>query len=166
MQTKKSKQILDTYLKQATVYLIQICLVYIHYRVLLWRRRWQTHPSAERRVWSFPKHPCKHRHQGQQWHPHQEGVMTLPVLLIFHFLAWILSLCGCLSPLKLIRLVRQVCQKQNRVLPFFRQVSEMVIRYNREHLTVWGNSSNQIVRKCYQEVKHCFLVNNIVLLWL
>lgn len=32
-----------------------------------------------------------------------------------------------------------------------KKVSEMVIRYNREHLTVWGNSSNQIVRKCYQE---------------
>lgn len=69
---------------------------------------------------------------------------------------WILCLCGCLSPLKLIRLVRQVCQKQNRVLPFFRQVSEMVTQYNREHLTVWGNSSNEIVRKCYEEVKRCF----------
>ncbi|KAK7156249.1 hypothetical protein R3I94_006358 [Phoxinus phoxinus] len=32
-----------------------------------------------------------------------------------------------------------------------KKVSEMVVRYNREHLTVWGNSSNQIVRKCYEE---------------
>nr|XP_057935762.1 lysophospholipase D GDPD1 [Doryrhamphus excisus] len=32
-----------------------------------------------------------------------------------------------------------------------KKVSEMVIKYDREHLTVWGNASNQIVRKCYQE---------------
>ncbi|KAG1951435.1 lysophospholipase D GDPD1 [Pimephales promelas] len=32
-----------------------------------------------------------------------------------------------------------------------KKVSEMVTRYNREHLTVWGNSSNEIVRKCYEE---------------
>lgn len=41
------------------------------------------------------------------------------------------------------------------------QVSELVIKYDREHLTVWGNSSNQIVKKCYKEVNslqmHCLV---------
>ncbi|KAI4905195.1 hypothetical protein NFI96_013915, partial [Prochilodus magdalenae] len=32
-----------------------------------------------------------------------------------------------------------------------KKVSELVIKYDREHLTVWGNSSNQIVQKCYSE---------------
>ncbi|XP_067102124.1 lysophospholipase D GDPD1 [Osmerus mordax] len=32
-----------------------------------------------------------------------------------------------------------------------RKVSELVVQYNREHLTVWGNARNQIVRKCYKE---------------
>ncbi|XP_026888190.1 lysophospholipase D GDPD1 isoform X2 [Electrophorus electricus] len=32
-----------------------------------------------------------------------------------------------------------------------RKVSEMVIKYDREHLTVWGNSRDQIVQKCYKE---------------
>ncbi|KAF4103998.1 lysophospholipase D GDPD1 [Onychostoma macrolepis] len=32
-----------------------------------------------------------------------------------------------------------------------KKVSELVVRYNREHLTVWGNSSNKIVKKCYEE---------------
>lgn len=32
------------------------------------------------------------------------------------------------------------------------QVSELVVKYDREHLTVWGNASNQIVKKCYKEV--------------
>ncbi|TSQ46633.1 Glycerophosphodiester phosphodiesterase domain-containing protein 1 [Bagarius yarrelli] len=32
-----------------------------------------------------------------------------------------------------------------------KKVSELVIEYNREHLTVWGNASDQIVRKCYKE---------------
>lgn len=32
------------------------------------------------------------------------------------------------------------------------QVSELVVKYDRAHLTVWGNASNQIVRKCYKEV--------------
>ena len=32
------------------------------------------------------------------------------------------------------------------------QVSELVVQYNREHLTVWGNARNQIVKKCYKEV--------------
>ncbi|XP_035241488.1 lysophospholipase D GDPD1 [Anguilla anguilla] len=31
------------------------------------------------------------------------------------------------------------------------KVSELVVKYDREHLTVWGNSSNKIVQKCYQE---------------
>eukprot|EP00064_Thunnus_orientalis_P008070 superscaffoldBa00000939_g8092 len=31
------------------------------------------------------------------------------------------------------------------------KVSELVIKYDREHLTVWGNASNQIVKKCYKE---------------
>ncbi|XP_029028389.1 lysophospholipase D GDPD1 [Betta splendens] len=31
------------------------------------------------------------------------------------------------------------------------KVSEMVVQYDREHLTVWGNASNQIVKKCYKE---------------
>ncbi|XP_059370650.1 lysophospholipase D GDPD1-like [Carassius carassius] len=32
-----------------------------------------------------------------------------------------------------------------------KKVSELVVRYNREHLTVWGNSRNEIVKKCYTE---------------
>uniref|UniRef100_A0A3Q3LF98 Glycerophosphodiester phosphodiesterase domain containing 1 n=1 Tax=Mastacembelus armatus TaxID=205130 RepID=A0A3Q3LF98_9TELE len=32
-----------------------------------------------------------------------------------------------------------------------KKVSELVIKYDREHLTVWGNASNQIVKKCYRE---------------
>uniref|UniRef100_A0A3Q2Z1B8 Glycerophosphodiester phosphodiesterase domain containing 1 n=1 Tax=Hippocampus comes TaxID=109280 RepID=A0A3Q2Z1B8_HIPCM len=32
-----------------------------------------------------------------------------------------------------------------------KKVSELVVKYDREHLTVWGNASNQIVRKCYKE---------------
>ncbi|XP_076832538.1 lysophospholipase D GDPD1 isoform X2 [Brachyhypopomus gauderio] len=32
-----------------------------------------------------------------------------------------------------------------------RKVSEMVVKYDREHLTVWGNSRDQIVQKCYKE---------------
>ncbi|KAK0138406.1 Lysophospholipase D GDPD1 [Merluccius polli] len=32
-----------------------------------------------------------------------------------------------------------------------KKVSEMVIKYDREHLTVWGNSSNKIAKKCYKE---------------
>uniref|UniRef100_A0A3Q3WBU1 GP-PDE domain-containing protein n=1 Tax=Mola mola TaxID=94237 RepID=A0A3Q3WBU1_MOLML len=32
-----------------------------------------------------------------------------------------------------------------------RKVSELVAKYDREHLTVWGNSSNQVVKKCYKE---------------
>ncbi|KAJ7990513.1 hypothetical protein DPEC_G00301120 [Dallia pectoralis] len=32
-----------------------------------------------------------------------------------------------------------------------KKVSELVVKYNREHLTVWGNSSNHIVQKCYKE---------------
>lgn len=32
-----------------------------------------------------------------------------------------------------------------------KKVSELVIQYDREHLTVWGNSSNEIVKKCYKE---------------
>lgn len=47
--------------------------------------------------------------------------------------------------------MRRVHQKQSRVGLFFCQVSELVVRYNREHLTVWGNSKNEIVKKCYKE---------------
>ncbi|XP_048837511.1 lysophospholipase D GDPD1-like isoform X2 [Brienomyrus brachyistius] len=32
-----------------------------------------------------------------------------------------------------------------------RKVSELVTKYNREHLTVWGNARNNIVQKCYKE---------------
>ncbi|XP_068173161.1 lysophospholipase D GDPD1 [Antennarius striatus] len=32
-----------------------------------------------------------------------------------------------------------------------RKVSELVVKYDREHLTVWGNYRNQIVKKCYKE---------------
>uniref|UniRef100_A0AAQ5YAE5 GP-PDE domain-containing protein n=1 Tax=Amphiprion ocellaris TaxID=80972 RepID=A0AAQ5YAE5_AMPOC len=32
-----------------------------------------------------------------------------------------------------------------------KKVSELVVKYDREHLTVWGNASNQIVKKCYKE---------------
>lgn len=33
------------------------------------------------------------------------------------------------------------------------QVSELVVKYDREHLTVWGNISNQVTKKCYKEVR-------------
>ncbi|KAM3615845.1 uncharacterized protein V6R79_008639 [Siganus canaliculatus] len=32
-----------------------------------------------------------------------------------------------------------------------KKVSELVVKYDREHLTVWGNASNKIVKKCYKE---------------
>lgn len=32
-----------------------------------------------------------------------------------------------------------------------KKVSELIVKYDREHLTVWGNASNQIVKKCYKE---------------
>lgn len=32
-----------------------------------------------------------------------------------------------------------------------KKVSELVVKYDRERLTVWGNASNQIVKKCYKE---------------
>ncbi|XP_030633669.1 lysophospholipase D GDPD1 [Chanos chanos] len=32
-----------------------------------------------------------------------------------------------------------------------KKVSDLVIKYDREDLTVWGNSSNKIVQKCYKE---------------
>ncbi|KAM6946283.1 lysophospholipase D GDPD1 [Aplochiton taeniatus] len=32
-----------------------------------------------------------------------------------------------------------------------KKVSQLVMDYDREHLTVWGNSRNQIVKKCYRE---------------
>ncbi|MBN3325410.1 GDPD1 Lysophospholipase, partial [Atractosteus spatula] len=32
-----------------------------------------------------------------------------------------------------------------------RKVSELVMEFNREHLTVWGNASNEVVQKCYRE---------------
>uniref|UniRef100_A0A665T5H6 GP-PDE domain-containing protein n=1 Tax=Echeneis naucrates TaxID=173247 RepID=A0A665T5H6_ECHNA len=32
-----------------------------------------------------------------------------------------------------------------------KKVSELVVKYDREHLTVWGNASNEIVKKCYKE---------------
>lgn len=32
------------------------------------------------------------------------------------------------------------------------QVSELTKRYNREHLTVWGNFSDAITQRCYKEV--------------
>uniref|UniRef100_A0A3P9KZ91 Glycerophosphodiester phosphodiesterase domain containing 1 n=1 Tax=Oryzias latipes TaxID=8090 RepID=A0A3P9KZ91_ORYLA len=32
-----------------------------------------------------------------------------------------------------------------------KKVSELIVKYNRQHLTVWGNSSNQVVKKCYKE---------------
>lgn len=61
----------------------------------------------------------------------------------------------------LIKKVRPVCSVQhvestprhnNDSACISRQVSELVVKYDREHLTVWGNSSNQIVKKCYKEV--------------
>uniref|UniRef100_A0A8C2YUM8 Glycerophosphodiester phosphodiesterase domain containing 1 n=1 Tax=Chinchilla lanigera TaxID=34839 RepID=A0A8C2YUM8_CHILA len=33
----------------------------------------------------------------------------------------------------------------------FQRVSELVKQYKREHLTVWGNASYEIVEKCYKE---------------
>nr|XP_055052153.1 lysophospholipase D GDPD1-like [Misgurnus anguillicaudatus] len=48
-----------------------------------------------------------------------------------------------------------------------KKVSEMVIQYNREHLTVWGNSSNEIVKKCYKEnpqIPVLFSVQRVLLL--
>uniref|UniRef100_A0A4W4FMT1 GP-PDE domain-containing protein n=1 Tax=Electrophorus electricus TaxID=8005 RepID=A0A4W4FMT1_ELEEL len=41
-----------------------------------------------------------------------------------------------------------------------RKVSEMVIKYDREHLTVWGNSRDQIVQKCYKEVRALYHSNS------
>ncbi|KAL3992186.1 low density lipoprotein-related protein 2 [Sarotherodon galilaeus] len=35
-----------------------------------------------------------------------------------------------------------------------KKVSELIVKYDREHLTVWGNASNQIVKKCYKENPH------------
>uniref|UniRef100_A0A3Q2NS60 Glycerophosphodiester phosphodiesterase domain containing 1 n=1 Tax=Fundulus heteroclitus TaxID=8078 RepID=A0A3Q2NS60_FUNHE len=35
-----------------------------------------------------------------------------------------------------------------------KKVSEMVVKYDREDLTVWGNSRNHIVKKCYKENPH------------
>ncbi|XP_028320521.1 lysophospholipase D GDPD1 isoform X2 [Gouania willdenowi] len=35
-----------------------------------------------------------------------------------------------------------------------KKVSELVVKYDREHLTVWGNASNKIVKKCYKENPH------------
>ncbi|XP_013873621.1 lysophospholipase D GDPD1 [Austrofundulus limnaeus] len=35
-----------------------------------------------------------------------------------------------------------------------KKVSELVVKYDREHLTVWGNSRSQIVKKCYKENCH------------
>ncbi|XP_036393121.1 lysophospholipase D GDPD1 [Megalops cyprinoides] len=32
-----------------------------------------------------------------------------------------------------------------------KKVSELVMQYDREHLTVWGNANNLIVQKCYKE---------------
>ncbi|KAI1893696.1 hypothetical protein AGOR_G00126350 [Albula goreensis] len=32
-----------------------------------------------------------------------------------------------------------------------KKVSDLVMKYDREHLTVWGNSSSKIVQKCYKE---------------
>ncbi|XP_012691699.1 lysophospholipase D GDPD1 [Clupea harengus] len=32
-----------------------------------------------------------------------------------------------------------------------KKVSELVVKYDREHLTVWGNSNNTVVKKCYNE---------------
>uniref|UniRef100_A0A3P8WT95 Glycerophosphodiester phosphodiesterase domain containing 1 n=1 Tax=Cynoglossus semilaevis TaxID=244447 RepID=A0A3P8WT95_CYNSE len=32
-----------------------------------------------------------------------------------------------------------------------KKVSELVVQYDREHLTVWGNASNKIVKKCFKE---------------
>uniref|UniRef100_A0A8C4E752 Glycerophosphodiester phosphodiesterase domain containing 1 n=1 Tax=Dicentrarchus labrax TaxID=13489 RepID=A0A8C4E752_DICLA len=32
-----------------------------------------------------------------------------------------------------------------------KKVSELVVKYDREHLTVWGNARNQVVKKCYKE---------------
>ncbi|XP_033832655.1 lysophospholipase D GDPD1-like [Periophthalmus magnuspinnatus] len=32
-----------------------------------------------------------------------------------------------------------------------KKVSDLVIKYDRENLTVWGNASNQVVKKCYKE---------------
>ncbi|XP_040124998.1 lysophospholipase D GDPD1 isoform X3 [Ictidomys tridecemlineatus] len=39
----------------------------------------------------------------------------------------------------------------NNVL--IKKVSELVKQYKREHLTVWGNASYEIVEKCYKEAK-------------
>jgi len=36
---------------------------------------------------------------------------------------------------------------------FILQVSELVSQYKREHLTVWGNVSYEVVSKCLKEVR-------------
>uniref|UniRef100_A0A3P9Q113 Glycerophosphodiester phosphodiesterase domain containing 1 n=1 Tax=Poecilia reticulata TaxID=8081 RepID=A0A3P9Q113_POERE len=35
-----------------------------------------------------------------------------------------------------------------------KKVSELVVKYDREDMTVWGNSRNHIVKKCYKENPH------------
>uniref|UniRef100_A0A8C2XFD8 Glycerophosphodiester phosphodiesterase domain containing 1 n=1 Tax=Cyclopterus lumpus TaxID=8103 RepID=A0A8C2XFD8_CYCLU len=32
-----------------------------------------------------------------------------------------------------------------------KKVSELIVKYDREHLTVWGNANNKIVKKCHRE---------------
>ena len=36
---------------------------------------------------------------------------------------------------------------------FFFQVSELVKKYGREHITVWGNFKDVVTRKCYKMVR-------------
>ncbi|XP_051966264.1 lysophospholipase D GDPD1-like isoform X2 [Xyrauchen texanus] len=48
-----------------------------------------------------------------------------------------------------------------------KKVSELVIQHDREHLTVWGNSSNEIVKKCYKEnprIPMLFSLHRVLLL--
>ncbi|KAL8199092.1 UNVERIFIED_CONTAM: Lysophospholipase D gdpd1, partial [Gekko kuhli] len=48
-----------------------------------------------------------------------------------------------------------------------RKVSELVSQYQREHLTVWGNVSHEIVDKCHKENAHIpilFCLRRVLLL--
>lgn len=69
------------------------------------------------------------------------------------------KVCVPIFPLSLLkkdqqclhRCISKAVKTKTKKLPS--QVSELVVKYDREHLTVWGNASNKIVKKCYKEVR-------------
>uniref|UniRef100_A0AAQ4S391 Glycerophosphodiester phosphodiesterase domain containing 1 n=1 Tax=Gasterosteus aculeatus aculeatus TaxID=481459 RepID=A0AAQ4S391_GASAC len=68
------------------------------------------------------------------------------------------KVCVPIFPLSLLKKDQQCLHRciskavKTKKLPS--QVSELVVKYDREHLTVWGNASNKIVKKCYKENPH------------